>query len=646
MRKLRTLGVPLVLLIAMGGIATGSASASWTEVDRVSGAIVDVTSDRILLREGDALKVKDRQTAAVTTVPSVAGQTPVYGFLTSHGAIYVASQTQYPYDQLYEWRDGALVDLGPADLSSLDVAGNYAIWSSDRTLRRRDLDLAVTTTVAINAGNTQNHVAANGDVAYWSYPTPDYEVFRYRNGASQQLTSDSSVWNTYPLTDGINVAYNKISPCCDSGSVALYTSSGELVLDSFRNARPSPGADYALAGGWVAYTRPDADGNLQTWTRSPSGAEAQRSPDGLSTRIVGLNEKGEVLFRDVLPPGTHGDQDLHLSLVGGSSIDLGATPSTTRYAGSSYYFFWDQGHWFEVADNILSRLDLPTYPRPKGATPVVAALVTAFEPCADPNTTHGAPLTAPACDPPAYASSYVTPGTFDANQRAPKMLGSVRADVIAGNPATAVDEADVRLSLALTDIRRKSDLEDYTGELRAVIPVSVTDRDNVTPRASGNVDYTTDTTPIEIFTETDHGLETGDRVLISGTEQPVSGGCSDGLWTVTVTGPISFTLDGSVGCSGWSGGTFQERGDRGPYGTTQETPISFNASCAPTADTTVGATCTADTTMEALLPGSVKEGLRAIWELGQIRVYDGGADGDADTPSGDTLFATQGIFVP
>ena len=40
------------------------------------------------------------------------------------------------------------------------------------------------------------------------------------------------------------------------------------------------------------------------------------------------------------------------------------------------------------------------------------------------------------------------------------------------------------------------------------------------------------------------------------------------------------------------------------------------------------------------------EGRRAIWQLGRVEVYDGGPDGDANTPAGDTLFATQGVFIP
>ena len=40
------------------------------------------------------------------------------------------------------------------------------------------------------------------------------------------------------------------------------------------------------------------------------------------------------------------------------------------------------------------------------------------------------------------------------------------------------------------------------------------------------------------------------------------------------------------------------------------------------------------------------EGDRAIWQLGQVQLFDGGVDGDAETAADNTLFATQGIFVP
>jgi hypothetical protein len=40
------------------------------------------------------------------------------------------------------------------------------------------------------------------------------------------------------------------------------------------------------------------------------------------------------------------------------------------------------------------------------------------------------------------------------------------------------------------------------------------------------------------------------------------------------------------------------------------------------------------------------EGNRAQWELDQVKVYDGGADGDADTTGDNTLIAVQGLLVP
>ena len=72
---------------------------------------------------------------------------------------------------------------------------------------------------------------------------------------------------------------------------------------------------------------------------------------------------------------------------------------------------------------------------------------------------------------------------------------------------------------------------------------------------------------------------------------------------------------------------------------------SFPASCVATADTTVGATCTTATTADALVPGLVVEGARAIWQLGKIEVSDGGAD-DLAATTPNTTFMRQGLFIP
>jgi TolB protein len=81
-------------------------------------------------------------------------------------------------------------------------------------------------------------------------------------------------------------------------------------------------------------------------------------------------------------------------------------------------------------------------------------------------------------------------------------------------------------------------------------------------------------------------------------------------------------------------------------GTAVDTPFGFSFTCAPTADASVGSTCTVATSADAVTSGLVAEGKRAIWQLGQVEVYDGGLDLDADTAGDNTLFAVQGLFAP
>ena len=71
----------------------------------------------------------------------------------------------------------------------------------------------------------------------------------------------------------------------------------------------------------------------------------------------------------------------------------------------------------------------------------------------------------------------------------------------------------------------------------------------------------------------------------------------------------------------------------------------FMVPCVPNAGETVGATCSATTSADALRPGTVIEGKRAIWALNSVQVMDGGPDGDPFTDDNE-VFATQGLFVP
>jgi predicted acyl esterase len=79
--------------------------------------------------------------------------------------------------------------------------------------------------------------------------------------------------------------------------------------------------------------------------------------------------------------------------------------------------------------------------------------------------------------------------------------------------------------------------------------------------------------------------------------------------------------------------------------TMQSVTFPMTVPCNSTADPQVGGTCALTTTLDAALPGAVPEGRRSIWQIGDIRVQDGGADGIAATAP-NALFARQGLFVP
>jgi hypothetical protein len=68
--------------------------------------------------------------------------------------------------------------------------------------------------------------------------------------------------------------------------------------------------------------------------------------------------------------------------------------------------------------------------------------------------------------------------------------------------------------------------------------------------------------------------------------------------------------------------------------TTMDGALAFPFGCTPSAGT-VGAECELDTTLNAVLPGAVRKGQRAVWNLGAVRVFDG-----------PDVFLTQGLFIP
>ena len=126
----------------------------------------------------------------------------------------------------------------------------------------------------------------------------------------------------------------------------------------------------------------------------------------------------------------------------------------------------------------------PGYPRPKGATPLHAGLVLAYDECAEPNRTHGPPLGFGSCSPPVRSSPTLTVGTADANGNPVRFAGYVAFQVLAGEPGRPEDSA-VLLDVAMNDVRWNAgcpgpsppcELEGYSGELEGVVSLRITDR--------------------------------------------------------------------------------------------------------------------------------------------------------------------------
>jgi hypothetical protein len=276
----------------------------------------------------------------------------------------------------------------------------------------------------------------------------------------------------------------------------------------------------------------DTNGYCGIFTNVPPGAQAEAYPSGGAYSFEGYPIKTGQVIR------------LHSEYQN----DSGAPKTDVMGIAFAWLAFPDPG-----------------YPRPRGATPIRVSLVPAYTQCpaGTGNRQHGPPFSVLSCNPAAQESGFLTIGTTDANGKTANMNGSARMDAVGGNAATAADEADVRYTVSVTDVRKKSDLSDYAGQLQLKSTVRITDRYN---------------------------------------------------------GPSE-------------------------VGTTNDLSLPVTVPCATNTDANIGSACSVTTTQDSVLPNSVLEGRRSIWQFAQIKVYDGGPDGVASTQD-NTLFAVQGVFAP
>jgi hypothetical protein len=91
-------------------------------------------------------------------------------------------------------------------------------------------------------------------------------------------------------------------------------------------------------------------------------------------------------------------------------------------------------------------------------------------------------------------------------------------------------------------------------------------------------------------------------------------------------------------------------GCTGPYqgnaGTAADVDFPVGVDCVAHAfDPSYGSDCDAHTSMDAVLPGTISEGMDTFVQTLRVRVSDSGPNG-VRGDSDDQLLATQGIYVP
>ena len=64
------------------------------------------------------------------------------------------------------------------------------------------------------------------------------------------------------------------------------------------------------------------------------------------------------------------------------------------------------------------------------------------------------------------SSGSLTVGSPDANGAAANSTGSLEYEVMPGNAGTPADDADVAITVSITDVRNKVGLADYTGQVQ------------------------------------------------------------------------------------------------------------------------------------------------------------------------------------
>jgi Tol biopolymer transport system component len=299
--------------------------------------------------------------------------------------------------------------------------------------------------------------------------------------------------------DGGKIVFNsaRIDPASNA-EIFVMNADGSNPIRLTNFAGPDWNPAWSPAGNKIAWLTP-RDGFYKIWTMNTDGSGAvpvtpnggfgrpSWSPDG--TKIAYIETVGGDY--EIFTVNADGTGETQITNNATDEVEPAWSPDGTKIAFSTnrdgnyeiYTMNTDGTSQTRVlndpasADTSPDWQPIPHYARPQGAGPMRYSLVPAFKQCTASNTTHETP-SLPSCVPAQQVSDWLTMGTAPANGRPAKFVGSIILGVTAGNPSTVADEADLQIEVNITDVRQKSDLSDYTGQLRASTTLRITDMRN------------------------------------------------------------------------------------------------------------------------------------------------------------------------
>ena len=267
---------------------------------------------------------------------------------------------------------------------------------------------------------------------------------------------------------------------------------------------------------------------------------------GAATVDVGSQTQGS----PAIPAQLIGQQDVyerfgttttHLSVgpTGGNDPDLDASLAGASPDGQKVFIHTSEALATEFdtdsQQDVYGALVASPFPRPGGGTPLRTPLMPAYKQCTSPNSQHVTPLAEFVLRPTRARVQHIDHGNHGQDDR----YGPL--DTVPGNTGTPADEADVRVNVSTTDVRKQADGTDYAGNLIFRLALRVSDR---------------------------------------GT------GTSEGL-------------SGTVG----------------------DSDISLPINCTTTGDSTIGSSCSINTTIDTLVPNFAREGKRRSSRLARSRCW-------------------------